>query len=353
MTAAAVRAMVTAFVVLAVALVSAPPAHAGRPVTEVFTMTSVWCGATGGFGIGQLAVSHSVTGAGFPGADLSVWAPGSDPATDEPALVGSNTTVERKGDMLTGRIPLRAVSGEPGEGVRPAGDDEPIAVAEYQITVSNAGPATTERQKDHIVQDHQRSNERYRTLRTRTPVVGSGTLTISGHDPVPLDLCTGQHVVEDIRITSPSTVIRTGRYPMSFECVATGASADVYVSLVDAEFVALLVPHGQTPAALGFGYAEVTRSAPTADVEMFDYETGDGRGTATMSVRVKTVQRQTLRNRDRQVSDTLRVEQVQVTGSLVFAGERYQLDSCVGHRARQHVIDHRQRAPQRAARVRR
>lgn len=318
-------------------------------------MTRVWCDASGAFGTARLAVSHSLTGAGFPGADLSVWAPGSDPEEDEPALGGSEVTVERSGATLTGRIQLRATgSGDPGEGIDGPGDgDDPVTIADYQVTVADAGPTTTERQRDHVINNPQRSSERYRTLRTRTPIVGSGTLTVAGHDPVPLDNCDGEAVTEHTTITSPSTVILTGRYPLGFECVATGANGVAYLSLIGGDLTVFVVPDATGAVALGSVFAEATQRAVTAQVAMFDYETGEERGTGTLSAGVKTLQRQTLRYRDRQGSDTVRVEQVQLAGSLVFEGDHYQLDSCVGDRSRQHVIDHRRHALQRLAKSRR
>jgi len=332
-------ALLSAVVAIAVSLVVPTPAQAAAPTQTTFEMTTLNCEVADDFGFARLNVSYSDTGAGFPGGDIVVWAPGDDPDVDWPLYGGFEEQVNRDGSTLTGQIPLRASGDGGGQGLD--GDGESVGTASYDLTFVASGPSTTEVLRNHIVFDHRRLNQRFRSTKTRTPLVGSGTLVLPDQDPIDVQGCTGQQVREAVTITAPSTIVGAARYPTGFECTAQAPGATALLSLTGGELAVVVFDDAsEEPAAIGSAFTTEKQGRVSVDVPMFDYATGDELGTAALRTRLERTARQIVRNRTASGVTTLWVETLGVTGSLVLGDTTYALEPCEGLRVRQHDVSH-------------
>lgn len=322
---------------------AAVPASAGPPSDETFTMLSITCHADSELGPLELNLAHSSTGAGWPGGDLVVWAPGSDPEEDLPILAGYEPAIDRDTSTLRGSIPLREAGGEPGHGLVDGPGAEPgddvVGHAVYEVTFSPAGPSTSEVVREPIKDEGGRTNQRYTNRQQHTPVVGAGTLELPGAAPVTLDGCVGSEVDEQVTITEPNTIVTGRRDPVGFECTAEGEGGELRIQVTGGEAALAIVPPGEQDAtAFGSAFVEATRSAITAAVPMSDYDGAD-LGEATLHADLRVVDREIVRYVEGDATTQVHVEHLVVGGTVDFAGDTYRFDDCGTVRVREHRVD--------------
>jgi hypothetical protein len=324
-------------------LALALPAAADAPTREGFTMLSIACRADSDVGAVELNLAHSSTGAGWPGGDIVVWAPGADPEHDLPALGGYEEAIDRDGSTLRGTIPLRPGDG-PGQGLQrdldgPDGPDGGIVgEASYEVTFTYAGPSTSEVVRGPIVDDGGRFNQRYRNHRERTPVTASGVVTLPGAGPIDLERCSGEEVVEQILTTEPATTVSARRDPFGFTCAADGDGATALIQVTGGESSVVIVPDGTEDAtAFGSAFVDETRRSLTSRIAMVGPD-DDDLGEATLTAALRAVDRVTVRSGDGSSRTTAHVEQVVADGSVTFAGDTYRFEGCQDVRVREHRI---------------
>jgi hypothetical protein len=322
---------------------SAVPASAGPPTNDPFTMLSITCHADSELGPLELNLSHSSTGAGWPGGDIVVWAPGSDPEEDLPVLAGYEAEIDRQGPTLRGTIPLREPGGEPGHGLVDGPGTEPgdiVGHATYEVTFTPAGPSTSEVIRGPITDEAGgRTNQRYTNRRERTPVVGAGTLELPGAAPVTLDGCVGSEVDEQVTVTEPETIVTARRDPVGFECATPGHGVEVHIQVTGGEAAVVLVPAGGEDAiAFGSAFVDETRDAITTTVPMSDPDGAD-LGEATLHADLRVVGREVVRDAEGDATTRVHVEHLVVGGTVGFAGDTYRFGDCDTVRVREHRID--------------
>jgi hypothetical protein len=330
---------------------TALPATAAAPTREPFTMLSIACRGGSDLGSVELNVAHSSTGAGSPGGDIVVWAPGADPASDLPLLSGYEEAIDRDGATLRGSIPLRAGGGDgPGQGIQ-GGLHEPedpaggvVGEATYEVTFAHAGPSTSEVVRGPIVDSGFRTNQRYSNHKERTPVTATAVLTLPGSATIDVTSCTGEEVVESVFITEPATKVASRRDPFGFECAADGDGATALVQVTGGESSVVIVPDGTEDAiAFGSAFVDETRRSMTSRIAMVSPE-GEDLGEATLEAQLHPVERTTARYGDGSTTTTAHVELVVADGTVTFARATYRFEGCQDVRVREHLIT---RAPAR------
>ena len=294
------------------AVLSAPAASAGQPVTRSVEGVHVVCdGEVGGAGV-QLGLDDNE---GAFQVLTVVYAADGSTLLYNPERTGQ---VTRDGNTFTGTLPLLD------------GQDVPVGEGRFTVTVAEDGPAITS------ADDYRTGNVRVTTSLTEQPLTGQATLSLPDGSAAGLD-CAGQSVSWMITATQPDAYTDRGPQITNVACA---------VPLPEGETVLVHVEHGTEGGWVSVSVFDerdgvggettdfsITRNSVRASVPMYQRDAEQPFGTAQVELTLSSLDRSRFVLTHSAGKQTFFLEVIRAVGSVTLPDGRVVALDCDGERS--------------------
>lgn len=308
---------VAAFGTTVAAVLSAPAASAGQPVTKSGEGVHVVCDGTAGPAGVQLAVDDND---GALQVLAVVYAADGSTLLYNPERTGQ---VTRDGNTFTGTFPLLD------------GQDTPVGEGRFTLTVAEDGPATT---SDG---GYRTGNVRVTTTLAEQPLTGQATLSLPDGSAAPLD-CAGHSVSWTITATQPDAYTDRGPQITNVACDVPLPEGDT--ALVNVEhgteggFVSVSVFDELNGVGGDTSEFSITRSSVRASVPMYQRGAEQPFGTAQVDLTLSSLDRSRFVLTHSVGKQTFFIEVIRAVGSVTLPDGRVVALDCDGERSVSHEV---------------
>jgi hypothetical protein len=301
-----------AFATTVAAVIGAPAATAGQPVTNSGDGLNVGCdGVAGAAGV-QLAVDDND---GAFQVLAVVYDKDGSTLLYNPERTGQLT---REGDMFTGTLPLLD------------GQDNYVGEGRFSVTVAESGPATTRDDQ------HRTGNVRVTTMLTEQPLTGQATLSLPDGTAAALD-CAGQSVSWAFTATQPDAYAERGPRITTIECIVPLPEGDTTVVQVEQAseggYVAVSVFDESDGFGGDTGDFSITRTSVRANVPMYQRGAEESFGAARVELTLSSLERSRFVLSHSAGKEIFFLEAIRAAGSVTLPDGRLVALDCNGERS--------------------